>query len=949
MKKSILHIIVFLCLITQLHSQENGVVAFTLPVRNSLKFNKYVVNPTFSFVREQNKYISITNKRQWAQFENAPENYLVSYSGRFNENIGAGVGLFQQSNGVFTNFGGILNFAYNAVFNRDSNLTFGTNIAFYQSGIDQGKIVSNFPDSALNNIEKSSVVTINPGLNYGTMFFDFGVAINNLVSYNINTSELIEENPEQSIQGHIMYTGFMQSRGFFDNSKFSSLLRSEFKKDQTVISGVMMLAVPKGIWGQAGYNTLYGVSAGIGLNISNQIAVEYNYEQSMGELSEFGNSHEITLAYKFKKKYRYNYSDDEDESSLFSSSNKRRKSISRRKSNTKTSESDNERFRANRVASAKAKAERQAQFEADAKAKEETKQLTEVNAPIADVTGTNETERQAKAIEIAKAKQEAEAQAKAAEVAKAKQEAEAQAKTAEVAKAKQEAEAQAKAVEVAKAKQEAEAQAKAVEVAKAKQEAEAQAKAAEVAKAKQEAETQAKAAEIAKAKQEAEAQAKAAEVARAKQEAEAQAKAVEVAKAKQEAEAQAKAVEVAKAKQEAEAQVKVAELAKAKQEAEAQAKDAELAKAKQEAEAQAKAAEVAKAKQEAEAQAKAVEVVKAKQEAEAEAKAVEVAKAKEEAEAKVAELNRNQTESPSRAREIAEAIGNAPMDAATKSMIDLTKLTDQSKIIQEDLLRRLNEKMASKQKDLNELKKENDLRDQGIVSAPKPFKSVTAENAALESLKIEVEAVINTRGEKIKEIENLYNERRKKVKSKNDPVNVIYLDAIELLYKEQQEAKRAKESLVSTLETIKIATDIERKRRIKKANYDNEQDRYIKDRATLKSLKQFTSPSVEPLTEADFDFGDIQSNIQIVKNVKNAESGYYMVIAVHANEAQRDAFLEKAIAAGQTNIDFFYDVNSSKYFIYYQKFDNIEYASRVLNNKDNAPYNSKMSMVKIEN
>ncbi|MGJ8660836.1 MAG: sprD domain protein, partial [Bacteroidota bacterium] len=71
--------------------------------------------------------------------------------------------------------------------------------------------------------------------------------------------------------------------------------------------------------------------------------------------------------------------------------------------------------------------------------------------------------------------------------------------------------------------------------------------------------------------------------------------------------------------------------------------------------------------------------------------------------------------------------------------------------------------------------------------------------------------------------------------------------------------------------------------------------------------------------------------------------------AVHANEAQRDAFLEKAIAAGQTNIDFFYDVNSSKYFIYYQKFDNIEYASRVLNNKDNAPYNSKMSMVKIEN
>ena len=45
MKKSILHIVLFFSLITQLHSQENGVVAFTLPVRNSLKFNKYALNP----------------------------------------------------------------------------------------------------------------------------------------------------------------------------------------------------------------------------------------------------------------------------------------------------------------------------------------------------------------------------------------------------------------------------------------------------------------------------------------------------------------------------------------------------------------------------------------------------------------------------------------------------------------------------------------------------------------------------------------------------------------------------------------------------------------------------------------------------------------------------------------------------------------------------------------
>ena len=285
MKKYILHTVLFLCLTSEMYSQENGITAFSLPVRNSLKFNKYALNPTFSFVREQNKYISITNKKQWAGFEDSPENYLLSYSGRFSENIGAGIGLFQQNNGVFTNFGGVLNFAYNAVFSRDSNLTFGTNVGFYQSGINEGSIVSNFPDSALDNLEKSSVLIISPGLNYGTEFIDFGVVINNLVSYNLNTSELIEENPEQSVQGHVMYTGYMQSSGFFDESKFSGLLRSEFKKEETIVSGIVMVTVPKGIWAQVGYNTLYGVSGGLGLNVGNSIAIEYNFEKSIGELS----------------------------------------------------------------------------------------------------------------------------------------------------------------------------------------------------------------------------------------------------------------------------------------------------------------------------------------------------------------------------------------------------------------------------------------------------------------------------------------------------------------------------------------------------------------------------------------------------------------------------------------------------------------------------------------
>src|SRR5690606_33839085 len=316
MVKYILYMILFLGIVQQSHSQEDGVVALALPVRNSLKFNKYAINPTFSFVREQHKYITFTNKREWVQFDDAPQTYLFSFSGRFKENSGVGIGLFQQNYGVLTTFGGIVNYAYNAVLSSETNLTFGLNLGVYSSGIDNGKVITNFPDPSLQNIASNTVLTVNPGINYGTAFFDFGVSLNNIVAYNLNASKMIEDNPEQSVQAHVMYTGYVDSRGFFDETKFSGLLRSEFKKEQTVISGVAMFTVPKGFWVQAGYNTLYGLSGGLGFNISTQIAIEYNYEKAMGDLNNFGNSHEITLAYKFNNNKRYRYSGDDEESAL---------------------------------------------------------------------------------------------------------------------------------------------------------------------------------------------------------------------------------------------------------------------------------------------------------------------------------------------------------------------------------------------------------------------------------------------------------------------------------------------------------------------------------------------------------------------------------------------------------------------------------------------------------
>jgi hypothetical protein len=43
-----------------------------------------------------------------------------------------------------------------------------------------------------------------------------------------------------------MYTGFIDSYGFFDRSKFSGLIRAE-SKEQTIVSGLVMFSIPKGL------------------------------------------------------------------------------------------------------------------------------------------------------------------------------------------------------------------------------------------------------------------------------------------------------------------------------------------------------------------------------------------------------------------------------------------------------------------------------------------------------------------------------------------------------------------------------------------------------------------------------------------------------------------------------------------------------------------------------
>jgi len=968
-KKIVAHIILIICCTALSQAQEStGAIALDLPARNSLMFNKYILSPALSYAREDYRHITINNKREFFQIEDAPETYLASFSGRFSEKIGGGVGLFQRNFGVFTTFGGIVNFAYNAQLAPESNLTFGLNLLVYNSSINMDRIVTTVTDPLINNLPSSLITTISPGINYGGGFIDVGLTINNLVSYDVSTSQILKEQTQRGIQGHLMYSGYIDSYGFFDNSKFSVLGRAEFQEETSIYSGLVMLRVPKGFWIQGGYNTLYGGSAGAGFNITSKIALEYNYEKSLGNFLDLGSSHELTLAFILPTQDASSFK-QERITGLLNFEKKRKSSYSRRS-----------RLARNKIKeSAKPVESTLPSNDVESEVAESTsgQQIKEQKQAIVEEKASVEAENKARIDAETAAKKADEEQARLAAAEQARLEAEEQARLEAKAIAREAAEEQARLAATEQARLEAEEQARIEAEAIAREAAEEQARLAAAEQARLEAEAQARIEAEAIAREAAEEQARLAAAEQARLEAEEQARIEAEAIAREAAAEQARLAALEQARLEAEEQARIEAEAIAKEAAAEQARLAALEQARLEAEEQARIEAKAIAREAAAEQARLAALEQARLEAEEQARIEAEAIAREAAaeQARLAALEQAGLEAEEQARIEAEAIAKeaaeeqarlaateiekgdieekmdipTPNDELGRSLQILTTQTEALQSSQSTLLESLTIAINSKDSDLKALKNENDLSEQGIFVEPRPFKSVSQENAKIESLKLELDETLKKQNKKIEELEDLYIQRTKKVRG-NDEINQYFRDAITSLKKQREETKNAKVSAISLLESIKIATQFERSRRIKRAAFNDEDDRYEEDQAALNILKQNTPLSSVPLKVEDFDFGEERSNsIQILKNVKNTDNAYYIVLAVHGDTLKRDDFVKKVIASGYSDVNFFYDINTSNYYIYSDKTSSLQAANKKLENMNNTPYTSRMSIIKIEN
>ena len=282
--------------------EENPFIAYDVPSQNLLKFNRFLINPTFSTVREDKSYINLLHRNQSVSFDDNNQMYFLSYSGRIGDRSGLGLSLYTQREGTLSNYGVLANYAYGVKLSDKSNFTFGANLSYYNSGFDESRANPVETDPFLSGFQDSSFLTFQPGFNISYGQFDFGMYAENLIDYNLKTSEAITQFKDKTFSGHLQYTHpFEASSGIFEGGRLMPLARARMVgQDDFVLGGNLILDLPKIGWLQGGYDSFYGASAGIGFNLNRRISIGYTMEKGLSSnFDNFGLTHEISFAYSF--------------------------------------------------------------------------------------------------------------------------------------------------------------------------------------------------------------------------------------------------------------------------------------------------------------------------------------------------------------------------------------------------------------------------------------------------------------------------------------------------------------------------------------------------------------------------------------------------------------------------------------------------------------------------
>ncbi|MFC4815592.1 LysM peptidoglycan-binding domain-containing protein [Flavobacterium sp. GCM10023249] len=313
---------------------------------------------------------------------------------------------------------------------------------------------------------------------------------------------------------------------------------------------------------------------------------------------------------------------------------------------------------------------------------------------------------------------------------------------------------------------------------------------------------------------------------------------------------------------------------------------------------------------------------------------------------------------------------NAIDETKTGSVEKLRLVLDANKKIQDVLIGKLDSLASTMERDLADLKN----RDVETLEESKKLEKESYQNI------IETDNLILGLKRDLAENRKIYTgimqkvhritvqenqEYKKKVKANLSDKDLASIDEINKLSEDQLANEKKNDALLAKVASIDAEKKDELKRKISKATFYSSEAREYDDKLAQVKLQRYQKTAEEnqkdvatttTLPEAAEIRKQLNENIvdekhptkmEIIRNLKDLEDGFYMVAQVTDDTAKRDAYAIQLTDAGETKSSFFYNVNTLSYYVYTKIFKTADEAIYEYKTKINDPLFSGLFIVQI--
>jgi LysM repeat protein len=296
------------------------------------------------------------------------------------------------------------------------------------------------------------------------------------------------------------------------------------------------------------------------------------------------------------------------------------------------------------------------------------------------------------------------------------------------------------------------------------------------------------------------------------------------------------------------------------------------------------------------------------------------------------------------------------MNGSRENSVEKLRLVlEANKNVQDILMTKLDSLVNTMNSDLAELKRMDVLNvDESKRLEKQSYESIGKTSELSSQLKKELAenrkayAGLMNKVEKIAVEENQEYKKKIRESEKNNTINSLQqrlsLEEIKRYKTEQEQGDAKNQLLIAKIDSLDTQKKIEVKRHISKASYYSMEARQFDDKLALIKLKKYQDNALKNQNKTNSDAvlkpisaeemkRELKDNplkkdktikVEVFDNLKEVSNGYYLVLGIFTDATPRDKFIMKLIDSGDFNASFFFNINSLSYYVYSDRYQNME-------------------------